>query len=356
MKLGLIGLPLVGKTTVFNLLTGREEATAAFAGGKAQTHQARILVPDPRLERLSEIFRPRKTTPAEIEFMDLVGQSVGGGAGLDSGTLEELRNLDALVHVLRDFDSEQVPRDGGSRGPLADAEAMEQELILTDLMLVERRVEKLRKDAMKGVRDAAAELALVERLAGILEGEKPLRSVEFNGEERLLLRGYQFVSLHPMIVLLNQGDGSAAELAELGAWCADRDLAFIAMNALTEWEIVQLPEEERGEFLADLGVEEPARDRFIRTGYGLLDLVSFFTVGEDEVRAWTIRRNLPALRAAGKIHSDLERGFIRAETIAYEEFQEIGSLADARKQGALRLEGKDYPVQDGDILTIRFNV
>ena len=356
MKIGLIGLPLVGKTIVFNLLTGRAEATAAFAGGKAETHLARIKVPDPRLDRLTEIFIPRKTTPAEIEFVDLVGQAVGGGAGLSSDVLGELRNLDALVHVLRDFDSEQVPRDGASQGPLADAEVMEQELILTDLILVEKRLEKLRKDAMKGVRDASAELALIEKLAGILENEKPLRSAEFTPEESRLLHSYQFVSLHPIIILLNQGDDSAAEFGEMEAWCRERKLAFIAMNALTEWEIVQLPEEERGEFLDDLGITEPGRDRFIRTCYALLDLVSFFTVGEDEVRAWTIRRNLPAVRAAGKIHSDLERGFIRAETVAYDVFQEIGSLADARKQGVLRLEGKEYPVQDGDIITIRFNV
>jgi hypothetical protein len=232
---------------------------------------------------------------------------------------------------------------------------MEQELILTDLILVEKRLEKLEKDILKGRKDLVPERDVMLKLQENLEAEKPIRDVEFRADEETLLRTYQLISRVPMIILFN-GDGGNELPENLDALCESKGLGRLAMNGLTEWEITQLDAEERAEFLADLGVSEPARDRFIRLGYELLDLISFFTVGADEVRAWTISRDLPAVRAAGKIHSDLERGFIRAETIAYETFKELGTLAEARKQGALRLEGKDYPVQDGDILNIRFNV
>ncbi len=354
MKIGLIGLPLTGKTTVFNLLTGRAEETSAYSG-KAETHLARIDVPDPRVDELSRIFEPKKTTYGDIEFADLVGLGVGGGSGLGSAALEELRNLDALVHVVRLFEDEAVPRDHSSSGPLGDVEAMEQELILTDLILVEKRIEKLEKDIQKGRKELVPERDLMLKLREALEAEKPLRDLEFRSDELSLLRTYQLISRVPMIVLAN-GDAGDEMPADLEALCEDRGLARLAMNGLTEWEITQLDAAERDEFLADLGVSEPARDRFIRLCYSLLELISFFTVGGDEVRAWTIRKDLPAVRAAGKIHSDLERGFIRAETIDYESFKDLGSMAEAKKQGALRLEGKDYPVQDGDILTIRFNV
>ncbi len=354
MKIGLIGLPKTGKTTVFNLLTGRAEETSAYSA-KAETHLARIDVPDPRVDLLSKIFEPKKTTYGEIEFADLVGVGVGGGSGIGSAALEELRNLDALVHVIRLFEDEGVPQDRTSTGPAGDLEAMEQELILTDLILVEKRLEKLEKDIGKGRKDLVPERDVMLKLQENLEAEKPIRDVEFRADEETLLRTYQLISRVPMIILFN-GDGGDQLPEGLDVLCESKGLGRIAMNGLTEWEITQLDAEERAEFLADLGVSEPARDRFIRLGYELLDLISFFTVGADEVRAWTISRDLPAVRAAGKIHSDLERGFIRAETIAYETFKEMGTLAEARKQGALRLEGKDYPVQDGDILNIRFNV
>lgn len=354
MKIGLIGLSLTGKTTVFNLLTGRTEETTGYSV-KAETHLARIDVPDPRVDALSRLFEPKKTTFAEIEFADLVGLDVGGGMGLGSKALEELRNLDALVHVIRLFDDDAVPQDGSSSGPVGVLEAMEQELILTDLLLVEKRLEKLDKDILKGRKELVPERDLMLKLQAALEKEQPLRNVEFRTDEETLLRTYQLISRIPMIILAN-GDEAKDMPEDLEALCRANDLAAIAMNARTEWEITQLDAEEREEFLADLGVTEPARDRFIQICYSLLDLISFFTVGQDEVRAWTIHRDLPAVRAAGKIHSDLERGFIRAETIAYEKFMEHGSLAEARKQGSLRLEGKEYPVKDGDILNIRFNV
>lgn len=348
MKIGLIGLPRVGRTTVFNLLTGRGEVTG---GGGREAHRATIKVPDARIDRLAGIFKPKKTTYAEIEFLDLPAFEVGRG-GIPPERLTEMRNVDALVHVLRAFPDAEP---GG--GPASDAAALEQELILTDLLLVERRLERLQSDIAKGRKELLPEQSLLLRLQSALGEETPLRRVAFDEAEDALVRGYQFLSRPPMVLLANcgpepdaRGLAGAAALAEAGG------LAFLSLNAIDEWEIARLAPEDRQAFLADIGVSEAARDRFIRICYELLALASFFTVGEDEVRAWTIERGLPAVRAAGKIHSDLERGFIRAEVIAYETFIARGSLAEARKHGELRLEGKEYPVQDGDILNIRFNV
>lgn len=354
MKIGLIGFPLSGKTTVFNLLTGSEEETPGFSAGRAETHRAHVPVPDLRVDRLSGIFQPRKTTRAEIDFLDLAG-FVPGGGGLDSRILEDLRNLDALVHVLRDFATDEVPPDPASRGVFEDALAMETELVLTDLILVEQRLEKIRKDLQKGRKELQPELDLMEKLLNWLEGEQALRNLELGESEEALLKTYQFLSRVPVVLLLNHGE-EPGEYGDLEDWCRAKGIALITMDSASEWEISRLPEDEREAFLRDLGVEEPATNRFLRTCYSLLELISFFTVGEDEVRAWTIASGLSAHRAAGKIHSDLERGFIRAETIAYDEFIRLGSLAEARKQGALRLEGKGYEVKDGDILNIRFNV
>lgn len=348
MKIGLIGLPRVGRTTVFNLLTGRGEATGV--GGR-EAHRATIKVPDARIDRLAALFKPKKTTYAEIEFLDLPAFEVGRG-GIPADRLIEMRNVDALVHVLRAF-----PDAEPTGGPASDAAALEQELILTDMLLVERRLERLRADFAKGRKELAPELALMERLHTALGEETPLRRVALDEGEDGLIRAYQFLSRPPMVLLANTGTEAApAELAAVAELAAAGGLAYLDLDAIAEWEIARLAPEDRQAFLADLGISEPARDRFIRVCYELLEQAAFFTVGEDEVRAWTIRRDLPAVRAAGKIHSDLERGFIRAEVIAYDRFVALGSLAEARKHGALRLEGKEYPVQDGDIVNIRFNV
>jgi len=356
MKIGLIGLPLTGKTTVFNLLTGRSEETAAFESGKPGTHLASIRVPDARIDRLSAIFKPKKTTHAEIEFHDLAGFQVGGG-GIESGRLSEMRKLDALVHVLRLFESDSVLRADGSTSALSDAMSLEQELILTDLILVEKRLERVVADIAKGRKELAPEQHLLEGVAKHLGDEKALRTLVLSPADEILLRGFQLVSRLPMILLGNtDARPGAGEVDALARSAAAAGLGFIAMNALAEWEISCLPESERTAFLEDLGVAEPARDRFIRTCFDSLGLVNFFTVGEDEVRAWTIERDLPAVKAAGKIHSDLERGFIRAEVIGCADFFAAGSMAEARKHGVLRLEGKDYRVRDGDIVTVRFNV
>lgn len=354
MKIGLIGLPRVGRTTVFNLLTGRGEETGGYGG--RQAHLATIKVPDPRVDRLSAIFSPKKTTYAEIEFLDLPAFQVGRG-GIPAERLNEMRNVDAVVHVLRGFEDASAARDEDSKGLVADAESLEQELILTDMILAEKRLERVRTEYRKGRKELGPEMELMEKLVAWLGEGQPLRVLKLDAHEETLLKTYQLLSKPPMILLANCDDAPDPEpLAALDQMAAAGNLAYLAFNGLAEWEITQLDAEDRKAFLADLGNEEPARERFIRSCYDLLALASFFTVGEDEVRAWTIRRELPAVKAAGKIHSDLERGFIRAETIAYERFQELGSLAEARKQGALRLEGKEYPVQDGDILNIRFNV
>ena len=351
MKIGLIGLPQVGKTTVFQLLSGQGDG--AGRGGRG-AQLAIIKVPDARVDRLSEMFKPKKTTYAEIEFLDQAGFRIGRG-GIPSDRLNEMRNLDALVHVIRGFESDVVARDPDSSGPLADADALAQELILTDLLLVEKRKEKLTSDVGKGRKELAPELALMGKLAARLEEGLPLRGFALETPEVDLLRGYQLLTRLPLILLLNTGEG-ATEGDEIEQLAVDQGLAYLAIDAGAEWEVMQLPEEDRQAFLEDLGIREQARNRFIRICYELLDLCSFFTVGEDEVRAWTIERGLSAQRAAGKIHSDLERGFIRAEVVACARFFELGGLAEARKTGELKLEGKEYPVQDGDILNIRFSV
>ncbi len=355
MKIGLIGLPLCGKTTVFNLLTGRSEETAAFAGGKSGAHLATVKVPDERVERLAAIFQPKKTTHAEIGFLDLAAIEPGHG-GIPSTRLSEMRNLDALVHVLRLFESAALP-GGEGRSVLSQASALEQELILTDLLVIEKRMERLRSDIGKGRKELAPELALMEKLAALLEEEKPLRGALLSEPEETIIRGFQLLSRLPMLLLANTGESPPEdELSALAEMADKAGLVFLAMNGQAEWEIAQLPEEDRAAFLADLGVSEPARDRFLRACYKLLRLISFFTVGEEEVRVWAVESNSTALRAAGKVHSDMARGFIRAEVISCGSFLALGSMAEARKQGALRLEGKEYLVQDCDIVTIRFNV
>jgi hypothetical protein len=355
MKIGLIGLSQTGKTTVFNLLAGRGEDTA-HAGGRAPAQRAVIKVPDPRLDRLAAVYHPKKITHAEIDFTDLAGFEHGKG-GLPQARINEMRNLDALVHVLRAFESPVVAHAGGSSTPVADAQAIEQELILTDLLLVERFVERMQADIGKGRKELIPELELMRRLAEALSAERPLRSLAISPAEADLLRGYQFLSRYPMILLANVDEKpDARQQAALAAIAEEGGLGYLALNAQAEWEIAQLPVAERAAFLADLGVSEPARDRFIRSCFELLDLISFFTVGDDDVHAWTVRKGASAQEAAGKIHTDMARGFIRAETLSCEAFFVRGSMAEARKHGELRLEGKEYVVQDGDILTIRFSV
>lgn len=348
MKIGIVGFPRSGKTTVFNALTGLD-ASVGFGGDVSRPNLGTIKVPDDRIDRLSAIFQPRKTTYGEVVFVDYPGRPDATHA-IDRATIVQMRDADALVQVVRAFDDPAADRPPN---PVADIEGFTAELILADLEIVEKRLERLQKEKGK-----EKERALLERCRVALEAEQPLRLVDLSEAEERELAGFGFLSRLPLMVLVNVDEKAAgAALDPSVANLLERHrIIGLAMSARVEMEIAALEEADRGAFLADLGLNEPARARFIRAAYGLLDLISFLTSGEDEVRAWPIRKGTPAARAAGKIHSDIERGFIRAEVVAFDDFIALGSEAKCRDAGKLRLEGKDYQVRDGDIVHFRFNV
>lgn len=358
MQIGIAGYHASGKTTVFNCLTGAA-ATTGY-GGPREANRGIIRVPDPRIDELSALFKPKKTTYANISFVDLPGPSDGGESdSIDKQAAAELRTMDALVHVARGFGEESgVAARNGKIDPASDMSDFDTDLTLLDLVVLEGRMERLKKE-----RKETRELEALEKMhAGLADGECPARMVDIDPALLAQLSGFQLLSLKPQLVLINLPDSyEASETESLETTMREagtpRKLDVMSLRGNIECEISQLPPEDQQSFLEDLGLTETARDRFIRSCYAMLDLISFFTVGEDEVRAWTIAKGTPAVQAAGKIHSDLERGFIRAETVAYDDFMSNGgTLAKARDAGKLRLEGKDYVVKDGDILNIRFNV
>ena len=358
MRIGLFGFPLTGKSALFRLLTGAA-APAHVARGQAQVGIVRV--PDPRLERLSAMYSPKKTTPATIEYLDLAGISKGEAAQVLP--LDQLRTVDALAHVVRAFRDESIPHIEGPLDPARDASTMETELILADHTQAERRVEKLDLLVKKTNRDEErAELELLRRILAHLEAERPLRTMELSRGERQELRGYTFLSLKPLLVVINADESDAGKLDSgpagfgLEALAAEPQTEVVALSARIESEIADLDATDAAAFRAELGIREPALARMIRASYHLLGRLSFFTVGEDECRAWTVRRGTPARSAAGVIHSDIERGFIRAEVVAYDDLVGAGTWAAARERGTLRVEGKDYVLQDGDVAHFRFNV
>ncbi len=356
MKIGLVGFAGSGKTTVFNTMTGLD-VPVGFGG---EMRLGTVKVPDERIDRLSAIFRPRKTVYAEITFCDIPGEHGAEKKGLSRRALQQIRDQDALCLVLRDFDN---PAIEGEPDPAADLEAFHAECVLADLEVVERRLERALKEksdagAHERIASAALEIAAFEMMKETLEQELPIRSVPHETLNRDLLRGYGLLTDRPLLVALNRGESRAAQPLEpaLRARLAQLHAAGLALSASVEAEIAALDATDQAAFLEDLGLSEPALARFIRTAYGLLDLIAFFTVGEDEVRAWTIRRGTRARQAAGRIHSDLERGFIRAEVIPYDVFMAYGSEQAVKEAGKLQVEGKDYLVSDGDIVHVRFNV
>lgn len=358
MKVGIIGVSSAGKSALFQLLTG---SPAPAAAGRPEPRLGIARVPDERVDALAELYRPRKKTPATVEYVDVPGVAKGEGAALVD--LPALRGVDALVHVVRAFESATVPHPDGSLDPLRDARMLELELILADLSSVERRLERLEANIKKANKaDDVGERAVFLKMKEALEAERPLRELELGEEERRRLRGYSFLSEKPMLLVLNLGEalvreaGSYLASSGLAAFAARPQLALCPVSAPIEAEMAQLPLEDARAFREDLGLSEPGLDRVIRTSYALLGLISFLTAGEDECRAWTIRRGTRAHQAAGAIHSDIERGFIRAEVVAFEELMAAGSLAASREKGTLRLEGKDYLVRDGDVINFRFNV
>jgi GTP-binding protein YchF len=349
VKVGLTGFSGAGKTTVFNALTGLHARTGGHGDGKPNLGV--IKVPDARIDRLAEIWSPRKTTYAEMSFVDFPPprSAPQRRAVLDAETIAQLRDADALVEVVRGFPD----LAGAAATPAADLEAFGAELVLADLAVVEKRIERLKKE--KG---NERERALLDRITPVLEAGTPLRTLGLSAEERAQLAGFAFLSLRPLLVVLNvpEADVAAALPADVRARAEAEGAEALVLSAQVEAEVAELEPADRAAFLADLGLAESARDRFIRASYALLDLISFLTAGEDECRAWPIRRGTTALKAAGKIHSDIERGFIRAEVVAFEDFVRLGSEAKCREAGKLRLEGKDYVVQDGDIVHFRFAV
>lgn len=361
MKIAITGLANSGKTTIFNALTGLNLETTIYATQAAEPHLGTVKVPDSRIDRLSEIYKPKKITYATVEYIDYIG--------LTKGDMEQnrkvsdlIKDADAIVHVVRGFEDESVVHPLGGVDPKRDAETIELEMIFGDLELVDKRLQRMEEGAKRGKKPDEAEKKLLLKCKEALEGEKPLRDVEFPEEERRAMSHLQFMSIRPAVVVLNVGEADVnsertrALVAEIGGLFKGKQVRVQSVCGKIEMEIAQLPPEEARAFLEDLGITEPALNKLIHVSYDLLGLISFLTSGEDEVRAWTIRKGLNAQKAAGKIHSDIERGFIRAEVISFDDFVSCGSMAAARDKGLLRLEGKTYEVRDGDIINFRFNV
>lgn len=358
MRIGLFGFPQTGKSTLFTLMTG---AAIPAHGGRGEVPVGVAKVPDPRLWRLSSMYKPKKTIPATVEYVDLGGVKKGEAA--ETLPLEALRSVDALAHVVRGFRDDAVPHAEGKVDPARDASTMETELLLADHTIAERRLEKLELNLKKMNKDEdRKELELLRRCLEALEREQPLRNLELAEEEEKRLRGYTFLTLKPLLLIVNADEADASRLKEGAAAFGLEGMAtrphteVVALSARIEAEIGQLEQADAAAFMADLGIAEPALDRCIRASYHLLGRISFFTVGDDECRAWTLRRGTPARKAAGVIHSDIERGFIRAEVVAYDDLVAAGSWAACRDKGTLRLEGKDYIFQDGDVTNFRFAV
>jgi len=346
MRIGLVGFAGSGKTTVFNAMTGLR--VPVDFGGELRLGATRV--PDARIDALSAIFCPRKTTYAEMTFCDIPGEHGAEKKGLSPRSLQQIRDQEALCLVLRDFDN---PALAGDADPAGDLEAFHAECVFADHEVIERRLDRGRKERANPV-----ELAAFEKVLSVLEEDRPLRTIPERELNRGFLKGFGLLSDKPLLVAFNRGEERAAESipADLAERIDEIEAAGLTLSASLEAEIAGLEAEDQAAFLEDLGLTESALGRFIRAAYGLLDLISFFTVGPDEVRAWTIRRGTPAKAAAGRIHSDLERGFIRAEVTPYDVFMEYGSEAAVKEAGKLQVEGKDYIVADGDILHVRFNV
>ena len=358
LRAGLIGFPACGKTALFQLLTSAREAPRT--GGKSEANVGVSRVPDNRLDELTALFNPRKHVPATVEFADIAG---AGGAKTGAAALLDVapfRNADALLHVVRMFRDPSVPHPAGSIDPARDVRAMEDEVILADLGVVERRLERLEKDLKKGSNpELKKEQEILLRCREALEQGKALRALDLSPEDAKRLRGFQFLSAKPLLIVLNLDEADlphadeAVKLGRIESFLAGAATRAVPICAKIELEIAQLEPEDAKAFMEDLGLHESGLDRVIRASYDLLGYISFFTVGEDENRAWSIPRNTPAVVAAGEIHTDISRGFIRAEVVRYEHLLARKTLAACRDHGELRLEGKEYIVQDGDVINFR---
>jgi ribosome-binding ATPase len=355
MQLGILGLPKAGKTTLFNTLTASHQTTDKFATSD-KTHVGIAKVPDPRLVALRDLFKPKKFQPATVEYLDIPG--INRGESAESLDLAKLKAVDALVHVVRAFADPEIPHPDGSVDPARDVANIDLELMLADHTLVEKRLERLAQGAKRGLNpEEQREQALLHgTILAALEREQPLRDLALDPDDAKRLRGFQLLSAKPMLVVVNvdEAEVASAEAAKLVP--VQGAVRAVAVSAPIEEEISRLEPAEQTEFLADLGLAEPSLARVLRASYDLLGVISFFTVGEDEVRAWTIRRGDVAHTAAGAIHSDIARGFIRAEVVNWEDLVRLKTMAACREQGLFKLEGKEYVMRDGDVAHFRFNI
>jgi GTP-binding protein YchF len=369
MKVGIVGLPQVGKTTIFKLLTGGRIDASSWGSGK-EVHIGIANVPDPDLDRLAAITKPQKTTYAAVEYVDLPGLARGEGKAALKGAAREiaaylnsLKNIDALLHVVRVFEDPNIPHVEGTVDPRRDIGLFELEMIFSDLAIVEKRLERLAKD-MKKIKspELESENEILLHFKAALESEQPLRDLELTSEEEKRIRGFTFLSAKPILLLVNAGDQDAAKIENaveefgLQKQASMRNVGITAVCGKIESEIAALPSEDAEIFMKDFGISGSALDRIIQKSYDLLGVFSFYTVAGPETRAWTIPRNTTALQAAGAIHSDMEKGFIKAEVVSFEDLVELGSFQAAKSKGVLRLEGKEYRVQEGDVILFRFNL
>lgn len=362
MKIGIIGLPFVGKTTVFNALTSAQAKVGEFSLGVKEANRGIVKVPDERVHRLASLYNPKKVTPAEVEYIDVAGLvKETKEKGSEGEFYHSLREVDELAHVVRVFQDENVMHVSGSVDPKRDIKDLDLDLILIDLDIVEKRLKRLEKTVTSSKSEEdKRELQILQRFKESLDQGIPLRELELSPDEEKLIRGYAFLSLKPILLILNIDEKQNSQMekieAEFSEMAQHKNTAVCSICGKLEMELSQLEEEDRDAFMEELGLKELAVKRVIDISYKLLDLISFFTTNENEVKTWPVPSGIKAIKAAGVVHTDMERGFIKAEVITFDKLWELGSIHKAKEKGELRLEGKEYVVQDGDVIFFRFNV
>lgn len=362
LEVGIVGLPNVGKSTLFNAITKAGAEAANYPFCTIEPNVGVVAVPDDRLEVLTKLYSSKKTTPASVRFVDIAGLVKGAskGEGLGNKFLEHIRQVDAIAHVVRCFEDENITHVADTIDPLRDIDTIQTELCLADLDVVDKRLAKVAKLLKSGSKEAKLEAEILERVKNSLDAAKPARSLNLSDEELFIIRDANLLTLKPTLYIANVAEDELTEensyVKKVRELAAQEEAQVVVICAKVESEIAELDAEEAKEFLADLGLESSGLDRLIHAAFDLLGLMTFLTAGPDECRAWTIKKGTPAVKAAGKIHSDIERGFIRAEIVNYDDLIKLGSVNAARDKGLVRLEGKDYIMQDGDVTYFRFNV